>query len=230
LFHLRKALKTPNKLPWSAAILNHYAQSELAWWTSQLANAKENGVPLASRFMFPTSSETTICHYGDASREIDNVESSGAGAWSVVDDVFVFIEWRWTNDDLRKFSINVLETIIKDVATRVFIGYARSQGLPATHSLAFTDNSTAEHVAERGRASTEALNVLNIERQQWLVDNNVSQRSERVASVDNDVADLLSRGDLGEALRFPRHHGLPVQRLHVDRSQYDPSRLQPTWV
>ena len=101
-------------------------------------------------------------------------------------------------------------------------------GVPEAHDA--VARARDRNVAERGRASTEALNVLNIERQQWLVDNNVSQRSERVASVDNDVADLLSRGDLGEALRFPQHHGLPVQRLHVDRSQYDPSRLQPTWV
>jgi hypothetical protein len=33
--------------------------------------------------------------------------------------------------------------------------------------------------------------------------------------VDNDVADLLSRGDVEEALRFPRDCDLPCVRLQV---------------
>ena len=38
----------------------------------------------------------------------------------------------------------------------------------------------------------------------------------RVASIDNDIADLLSRGDIWDALRFARDAGLAVQELAVD--------------
>ena len=99
-----------------------------------------------------------------------------------------------------------------------------------THSLAFTDNSTAEHVAEKGRPSTEALHQLNAARQHWLVAQRVSQRSERVASIDNDVADLLSRGDVAEALRFAEASQLPIERLAVEPAEYDTSALPPTWA
>ena len=167
-------------------------------------------------------------HYADASREPDGV--SGAGAWTVIAGTFVYMAWSWTPHEVARFSINVLETIVKDVSARYFIAYARRQGLAATHSLSFTDNSTAEHVAERGRATTAALNELNLERQAWLVSVGVSQRSERVASADNDVADLISRGDLEEALRFPRDEGLPSVRLEVTAADRDTSRIAPTWA
>jgi hypothetical protein len=230
LFYLREALKATNELSWDATILGDAALKELDWWRHQLDHAQELGVPLASRYTFPTGSDTTVVHYGDASREPDNLASSGAGAWSVIAGVFVYVEWRWSADVLRRFSINVLETVVKDVAARVFVAYARSKGLAATHSLAFTDNSTAEHVAERGRASTAALHALNAARQRWLVEHRVSQRSERVASVDNDVADLLSRGDIAGALRFALSNNLPVSRLAVDPAEYDMSALPPTWA
>ena len=230
LFYLRQAVKATNGLKWSAVILGERALNELQWWSHQLAHADEHGVPLASRYLFPTGSDTTVVHYADSSREESDLEASGAGAWSVIAGTFVYIEWRWSAEAVRRFSINVLETVVKDVASRVFIAHARSKGLAATHSLAFTDNSTAEHVAEKGRPSTEALHQLNAARQHWLVAQRVSQRSERVASIDNDVADLLSRGDVAEALRFAEASQLPIERLAVEPAEYDTSALPPTWA
>ena len=230
LFHLREAIKADNALRSSAVIIGNKAAAELAWWDHQLLHADESGLPLASRYSFPSSSDDTIVHYADASREPGEQSASGAGAWSVIAGTFVYVEWRWTPHEVQRFSVNVLETIVKDVSGRCFIAYARQQGLAATHSLAFTDNSTAEHIAERGRASTEALNQLNAQRTQWLVDSGVHQRSERVASADNDVADLLSRNDIEEALRFPRDASLPVRRIDVLAVDRDTSHLAPTWA
>ena len=46
----------------------------------------------------------------------------------------------------------------------------------------------------------------------------VYESNERVASIDNDVADLISRGDITEALRFPRQCGLRIVKCEVDAS------------
>ena len=67
-------------------------------------------------------------------------------------------------------------------------------GLCPTHSLAFVDNTAAEHVAENGRTTADALHALNLRRQQRLVAEGIHQATARVTSIDNDVADLISRG------------------------------------
>ena len=232
LFHLRRAVKgvDANGLDGHRVILGCDALKELEWWQHNLAAAKSHGVPFASRYDFPSSSDSTIVLYADASREpTQHHTESGAGAWSVIQGTFVYVEWTWTRRQVDSFSINVLETVAKDAAARCFVAYARDQGCSATHSLVFTDNTTAEHVAERGRASTHALNELNRRRQQWLVEAGVHQLTERVASVDNDVADLLSRGRVVEALRFATACDLTVKRLEVDPASRDTSGLVPTW-
>ena len=77
LFHVRAALKAKNELNSGSVILGERALAELAWWHHQLTRADECGVPLASRYSFPTGSDTTIVHYGDASREPSDLESTG---------------------------------------------------------------------------------------------------------------------------------------------------------
>ena len=69
---------------------------------------------------------------------------------------------------------------------------------PVTHVMEFTDNTAAEHSAERGRPYTERMHTLVSERFHELARLGVHSSVERVASVDNDVADGLSRG--GEKL------------------------------
>ena len=59
------------------------------------------------------------------------------------------------------------------------------------------------------------MNELNKVRLSRLLEKGIFESNERVASVDNDVVDLLSRGDVEEALRFPADCGLPCVRLHV---------------
>ena len=230
LYHLRKALKASNHLHGHKVIFGNEAEAELEWWDAQLQLSEQHGLPLASRWDFPCSSDSTIVHYGDASREEGNLIESGAGAWAVIKGVFVYIEFRWSEWEIAHFSINVLETIIKDAATFTFAAYARSVGCAVTHSLAYVDNTTAEHVAEFGRTQSDALHALNMQRQARLVAEGIHQATERVASVDNDVADMLSRNALEEALRFPRSAGLPVLRLEVDAAARETASLPTTWA
>ena len=44
----------------------------------------------------------------------------------------------------------------------------------------------------------------------------VFESNERIASEDNDVADLISRGDIKESLFYPRDCGLEVVRCEID--------------
>ena len=83
--------------------------------------------------------------------------------------------------------------------------------------MEFTDNTAAEHSAERGRPHTERMSALVRDRYHWLSELGVSSTVERVASVDNDVADGLSRGGtkLIDALRIASAAGMPLTRLTV---------------
>ena len=58
----------------------------------------------------------------------------------------------------------------------------------------------------------------------------IHQRTERVASIDNDVADLFSRGELEEALRFAKAGKLSVERLQPLPDERDTSFIAPTWA
>ncbi len=53
------------------------------------------------------------------------------------------------------------------------------------------------------------LNALNLSRLEHLLAQGVYETSERVTSIDNDVADLLSRDEVEEALRFPKDCDIP---------------------
>ena len=101
--------------------------------------------------------------------------------------------------------------------------------LTFTHVLAFIDNSTAESVNEFGRASTEGLHELNERRQRFNVEQKLHQASERVASVDNDIADLLSRGDVEEAPRFARDAGLEQKELELSAAERSLDGVPTTW-
>ena len=46
-------------------------------------------------------------------------EESGYGAWAVVRGVFVYVEGRWSEWEIIHFSINVLETLIKERSNKV---------------------------------------------------------------------------------------------------------------
>ena len=221
LFHLREALKTPNELAWKAVIVTKHATTELEWWVYQLAKSDDFGLPLASRSEFPPmGDDANIVVYADASRSLDDLAGSGWGAWTILNqDEFLYIHGRWTAQEVRDHSINVLESKVRDMAAFTFVEYARASGLAATHVTSFSDNRTAEANAEYGRTGTAMLNAIMRERQEFAVELGIHIANHRVASIDNDIADLLSRGDIYEALRFPRAvPGMSIVRLEVDPS------------
>ena len=235
-YHLLECMKTANRLESNDAVVSASAERELLWWAATLESPVEYAVPLASRLVFPdVSADGSLVHYGDASREYDEstgvaAPSSGLGAWAVIGGVFVYIVDRWSDEECARYSINVLELATLNMGAMTFVDYARRVGEKVSHVHSFVDNTCAEFVAERGRTSAEGVNQLNQWRQSWLVADGVHQQSRRVASIFNDVADLLSRGDIEDALRFAVEAELPTLQLPIEPAVRDLSWVAPTWA
>jgi hypothetical protein len=216
LFYLRACVNSVNRLDWHAVIISKDALRELLWWRFQLLHATLHGLPLASRSDFPEPGDDDhVVEYHDASREQTNPGESGFGAWTVVRGTFFYIEGRWTVDEVDQYSINVLESKTRDMAGLIFVLKARSLGCSATHTTGFNDNTTAEFNAENGRVGTALLHAMLEERRDRFMAHNIHARNERVASEENDIADLLSRGRIEDALRFPLSAGLSCERLEI---------------
>ena len=236
LFHCLRALRDVNRLDGDDLILGDAVLNELGWWAAAMLNARQHAVPLASRSSFPCSTEPdTLTHYGDASREVDEetqavAHSSGYGSWTVIEEIFYFIEGRWEAHECTSYSINLLELAVELFGAAAFVAQARSSGVDISHVHTFVDNTCAEHISERGRTQSEGLNQLNQRRQEWLVAAGVHQRTSRVASVFNDIADLLSRGDIDGALRFPQDAGLRCVRVEVPAHVRKLESIAATWA
>ena len=229
LFHVMRAGRATSRLAGGAKLLGDDAQSELAWWCAMLArDAAQRGVPLAFRSAFPDPRDPgVIVPYSDASREIDAIDESGYGAWAIIGGVLVYVEGRWTTDEVLLLDINVLELLAMNLGTFTFIEYAQSADVEVTHVFEFTDNTSAEHSTERGKPRASGLGALVHQRYDALYSMGIFSSAERIASVDNDVADGLSRGGakLADALRIATGAGYRVQRLDPSAEWRDTSQL-----
>ena len=73
------------------------------------------------------------------------------------------------------------------------------------------------------------MSELNGRRLHELKGRGVSQKTSRVPSKSNDIADLLSRGALSDALRFAKEAGLPIIKLEASARWRDLSKVPVTW-
>ena len=219
LWHLKAALRAKTNLSSGQCILHKAALLELDWWVERLESSTEEGVPIAHRLGFPESGDPAVIDtYSDASRELKSPGSSGGGAWCIMNGTFYFIERRWTDHERMTYSINVLEYAIMNMGTFTFVQEARRLRLPVSHAREHTDNTAAEHVAERGRPQTYEMHELTQHRYQRMVRESFNTATLRITSEDNDVADGLSRGGakLASALIMAVQAGLAVERLAID--------------
>ena len=222
LYYIRRDLKADNKLdtPGNWTILSKESMQELDWWREQLQRSSRHGIPLATRYSFPSaSSPTHLIEYHDASRNPSHEEPSGWGAWGIIEApaerVFAYIYGEWTWQEVDKHSINVFESKTRDMAVFTFVEYAKTLGCDITHTTGFNDNTCAQFNAEFGRPGTELLKDMLQERYDRLQKLNIFAANERCASIDNTIADDLSRGAIEAALAVPRLHGIKTVRLHV---------------
>ena len=233
LHYIRAALRDHerhgNNLARDAVVMPRKAARELAWWESRLGQ-RVSSLPLASRLNFPSSSASTLVHYIDASREEKHPEQSGLGGGSILLAKLFYVHDRWSAAEVAAFSINTLEGFTKDAVATRMLQQAKHMGISITHLQSYVDNSTAENVAERGRTQSDAMSELQKRRIERNLEWGVFETTERIASADNVVADLLSRGDIEDALRFAQEAGIPAYRLRLTPEQRDTSWVPRTWA
>ena len=229
LFHVMRAARMETRLAGGAKLLGEQAVGELRWWQEMLGRElPRRGVPLAVRSAFPEPADPgVLVPYSDASREQTDPSASGFGAWAIVLGEFVYVEGRWTEEEVRRLDINTLELAAMNIGSFSFIEHAQAAGVVVTHLFEFRDNTAAEHSAERGKPRAAKLGELVRQRYDALYSLGVSATAERVASVDNDVADGLSRGGakLADALRTAAAAGYRVRRLQPAAAWRDTSSL-----
>ena len=229
LFHVMRSARGEGALPGGARVVSRAALRELHWWEQVLSlEAIRAGVPLASRTVFPMPSDTgVLVAYSDASREIGSIES-GYGAWAVVDGVVYYVEGRWTDVEVKRLDINVLELLAMNIGSFAFLRVAAERGVVVSHLVEFTDNTAAQASVERGKPRSPRLGELVRQRYVALQAAGVPASPERVASVDNDVADGLSRcgAMMADALRTLAASGYPVVRLEPSSEWRDSEYIQ----
>ena len=208
-------MRAATRLHGTAVVPGVEVKAELVWWLAQLRKQQSEGVPMASRIAFPAPGPGTLAPYFDASRELKAPQSSGFGAWAVIRGEFCYVEGRWLAWELRNLSINVLELAARNIGTFTFLEYAREIGVEVSHLFEFTDNRAAELSAEFGKPHTAAMQELVKRAYVKLRELGIYSSMLRVASVDNDIADGLSRGGpmLANALRIAAGAGIPLRRL-----------------
>ena len=147
----------------------------------------------------------------------------------VIAGIFYYVEDRWEAWELKAFSINVLEITAECIGIFTLLDKAEELGESFTHVHSFVDNTSAEFVSERGRPGTEGMSNINTRRLHELTARGVHQKTSRVPSKANDIADLLSRGDIAEALRFARSCDLHCIRVEPASRWRDMSGVPRTW-
>ena len=91
----------------------------------------------------------------------------------------------------------------------------------------FVDNEAAEFVADRGKPRAPAMEDLLRDRYVAFWARGIFTAASRITSVDNDIADGLSRGGekLEDALRIAAHSGMPIVKLEPSPEWRDLSAL-----
>lgn len=99
----------------------------------------------------------------------------------------------------------------------MFTRLAVHLGMSISESCEFTDNTAAEHSANNGTGHTERMAYLIRERFDYLVSKDIASAVVRITSIDNDLADGLSRGGvfLSDALRLAAASGRRIRRITV---------------
>ena len=235
-----RALRAPNRLSPGGVILDASAHKEFEWWKAELSEIDAEGVPLASRYSFPAiSTGGVLVTYSDASREIDpdhpdlrggDNGESGLGAWAVIAGIFYYVEDRWEAWELKAFSINVLEILAEAIGIFSLLDKAEEMNESFTHVYSFVDNTSAEFVSERGRPGTEGMSDVNRRRLHELTARSIHQKTSRVPSKANGIADDLSRGAILEALRVARSCDLHCVRVPAAERWRDLSNVPRTWA
>lgn len=191
------------------------AKASLRKWAAELEREEHEGVPLASRGVFPMAGSPGVgVAYSDASGE------HGFGAWAFHNGCVIYICEKWEPEELA-MHINLKELFALSASMGTFLPIMGS-----THYAEFTDNSAAEGAARRLSPSTAPMQRLVERRVELLRARGAFSAVARVATSENKWADLLSRkGGEKEFLQQAASLGLRAQRCAVPKEWRDTSEI-----
>ena len=177
-------------------------------------------VPLIPRSVFPPFVHAHhVIAFQDAS------ESYGIGGWFFSESTFFYFLEPWPEmlgealrERPRRWFITHGELVAEAFAIHAVI-----EQIPSTEYLTdFTDNDAAKGAANKGSSASEGMDVAAHWMDVACQSAEVVLRTERVTTLENKVADLLSRGLEQPALDAARLLGLRPERL-----RYPPGH--PIW-
>jgi hypothetical protein len=148
----------------------------------------------------------------------DASSSWGLGACIILDNNIYFLHEAWTEEEKRVFDIADFEGIALEMACRYFPA-AAPQAFARQRMLARVDNTNVEGGVIKMDSSkgVTMLVVKSLLRMQ--VQYSFKIRCVRVTSIDNVLADALSRDDLPGFLREVRKMGLTPIRIQLSEQQ-----------
>lgn len=163
----------------------------------------------------------------DALRELVRADKSGFDGWAIINGVFTYFKGLWTMAEVAALNINILKFATLNMATFTFLDHAEACNFKDTLTLEVTNNEAAEFCSDRGRLKKPQMHEFLRRRTEELCSRRVTSASTHIASVDNDIADDISRGGemLGAALRIATSAGLPIRCLAVSARWRDLSDI-----
>ena len=199
-----------------ARSLEPEALGSLRWFKCELASQAPISVPLACREVFPDVQDPgLLVVFLDASRS--RSEWSGGAFCAVHEGRLIYAVHQWTASDIERYHIGVLEAV-----ALLWEAALLPTLLPEiTHLLEFTDNTGAEHSYRSETPHNTLLQKLVAKRQQHLLRRGVFARIERVPSVQNKWADMLSRGSEEAVLCAARARSLVPYKIHLTHAYTD---------
>ena len=196
----------------------------LGWFEEQLAGDVPLSVPLACREIFPPVSDPSllIIFHDAAGSEASWAGGASCAVYEPTSELVYYVE-RWQPLELEQYHIGVLEAVVLFWGDMVIPDYVGN----ITHVLDYTDNTGAEWAARRETPQQVQYQRVMSERQSELLARGLYARAERVPSVQNRWADMLSRGLEAEVLAEARARGLKPRRVTVPPVWRELSWLAP---
>ena len=139
-------------------------------------------------------------------------DSVGAGfcAWTVYGDELLLVEGRWSEQEREHLLICDLELAASTMGLLALQPITQHQ-----HVYSFTDNTVAMAALRSLTPATACMQTLTLQKVAWLLEQGVSEASERITSKANLWVDLGSRARVGEVMTQAVAAGLRVRRVDV---------------
>ena len=190
------------------ALLTDAARVALRRCRLALEFADDHPLPFAAIDAFPlASSSDLMAIYADAAGD---GAAPGWGYWWVMNGCLLFAWGEWTPAQLL-LPIHALELWTSSVA--LMSAYSQHKGEVNPLMLEYTDNAASEFVADSQQSRCPYLQHLIAARSDFFDASGVCSLPQRVSSVHNLWADLLSRGEVARVIASAVRLGLRPCRL-----------------